>query len=58
VSNSYYRALTKPHVHLETTGIDRIEPDGIVTRDGAKRHRHPRPATGFDVWDANLRRSR
>ena len=25
VSNAYYRALTKPHVHLETSGIERIE---------------------------------
>ena len=55
VSNSYYRALTKPHVHLETTGIERIEPDGIVTRDGAKRFIDTLVlATGFDVWDANL----
>ena len=55
MSNSYYRALTKPHVHLETTGIDRIEPDGIVTRDGAKRFIDTLVlATGFDVWDANL----
>lgn len=55
VSNSFYRALTRPHVHLETTGIDRIEPDGIVTRDGAKRFIDSLVlATGFDVWDANL----
>ena len=55
VSNSYYRALTKPHVHLETTGIDRIEPNGIVTRDGAKRLIDTLVlATGFDVWDANM----
>ena len=55
VSNSYYRALTKPHVHLETTGIDRIEPDGIVTRDGTKRFIDTLVlATGFDVWDDNL----
>src|SRR4051812_17744504 len=37
LSNSYYRTFTKPHVHLETAGIDRIEPDGIVTLDGTKR---------------------
>ena len=29
-SNSYYTAFNKPHVHLESSGIDRIEPDGIV----------------------------
>ena len=33
-SNDYYRSFTKPHVHLETGGIERIEPDGIVTNDG------------------------
>ena len=55
LSNSYYRAFTKPHVHLETNGIDRIEPDGIVTRDGTKRFIDTLVlATGFDVWDANL----
>jgi cation diffusion facilitator CzcD-associated flavoprotein CzcO len=55
VSNSYFRALTKPHVHLDTTGIERIEPDGIITRDGAKRFIDTLVlATGFDVWDANL----
>lgn len=55
LSNSYYRAFNKPHVHLETSGIERIEPDGIVTRDGNK---HPIDtlvlATGFDVWETNL----
>ena len=55
ISNSYYRAFTKPHVHLETNGIDRIEPDGIVARDGTKRFVDTLVlATGFDVWEANL----
>jgi cation diffusion facilitator CzcD-associated flavoprotein CzcO len=55
LSNSYYRTLAKPHVHLETTGIDRIEFDGIVTRDGTKRIIDTLVlATGFDVWEANL----
>jgi cation diffusion facilitator CzcD-associated flavoprotein CzcO len=55
VSNSYYRAFTKPHVHLETSGIERIEPDGIVARDGTKRFVDTLVlATGYDVWDANL----
>ena len=41
-SNGYYRAFTKPHVHLQTDGIDRIEPDGIVNADGTKTvDRHP-----------------
>jgi cation diffusion facilitator CzcD-associated flavoprotein CzcO len=35
-SNDYYRTFTKPHVHLEATGIERIEADGIVTSAGHK----------------------
>jgi len=55
LSNSYYRTFSKPHVHLETSGIERIEPDGIVTRDGVKRPVDALVlATGFDVWDVNL----
>ncbi len=34
VNNDYYRAFTKPMCTLETAGIERIEPDGIVTTDG------------------------
>lgn len=55
VSNGYYRVFNKPHVHLETAGIERIEPDGIVARDGSKRLIDTLVlATGFDVWEANL----
>lgn len=55
MSNSYYRAFTKPHVHLETSGIGRIEPDGIVACDGTKRFIDTLVlATGYDVWDANM----
>jgi cation diffusion facilitator CzcD-associated flavoprotein CzcO len=55
LSNSYYRTFSKPHVHLETSGIDRIEPDGIVASDGTKRVIDTLVlATGFDVWEANL----
>ncbi len=54
-SNDYYRAFTKPHVHLETNGIERIEPDGIVTTDGHKAEIDTLVlATGFDVWYGNL----
>ena len=54
-SNTYYQTFTKPHVHLETNGIERIEPDGIVARDGTKRPIDTLVlATGFDVWDTNL----
>ena len=59
ISNSYYSAFTKPHVNLETSGIDRIEPDGIVASDGTKRFIDTLVlATGFDVWEANCRRLR
>jgi cation diffusion facilitator CzcD-associated flavoprotein CzcO len=55
ISNDFYRAFTKSHVHLETNGIDRIEHDGIVANDGTKRLIDTLVlATGFDVWEANL----
>ncbi|OBF27079.1 monooxygenase [Mycobacterium sp. ACS1612] len=55
ISNDYYPTFTRQHVHLETSGIERIEPDGIVGRDGTKRFIDTLVlATGFDVWDANL----
>ena len=54
-SNSYYRTLTKPHVHLETNSIERIEPDGIVTAGGHKTVIDTLVlATGFDLWEANF----
>lgn len=54
-SNSYYRTFTKPHVHLETTGIEHIEADGIVANDGSKTVIDTLVlATGFDLWDANF----
>ncbi|MDA3639035.1 flavin-containing monooxygenase [Mycobacterium xenopi] len=54
-SNSYYRTFTKPHVHLQTNSIERIEPDGIVTADGHKTHIDTLVlATGFNLWDANF----
>lgn len=55
ISNDYYSTFAKPNVHLETSGIERIEPDGIVARDGTKRFIDTLVlATGFDVWDSNL----
>lgn len=55
ISNDYYPTFTKPHVHLETSGIERIEPDGVVACDGSRRRIDTLVlATGFDVWDANL----
>jgi cation diffusion facilitator CzcD-associated flavoprotein CzcO len=54
-SNSYYRTFTKPHVHLQTAGIVRVEPDGIVASDGTKTIIDTLVlATGFDLWDANF----
>ena len=54
-SNSYYRTFTKPHVHLQTAGIERIEPDGIVASDGTKTEIDTLVlATGFDLWEANI----
>ncbi|WP_343577315.1 NAD(P)/FAD-dependent oxidoreductase [Mycobacterium sp.] len=54
-SNSYYRTFTKPHVHLQTAGIERIESDGIVASDGTKTQIETLVlATGFDLWDNNL----
>ncbi|MEE2852989.1 MAG: NAD(P)/FAD-dependent oxidoreductase [Actinomycetota bacterium] len=54
-SNGFYRAFTKPHVHLETNSIERIEHDGIVTADGRKTVIDTLVlATGFDLWEANF----
>ena len=50
LDNGWFRTLCEPHVELVTDAIARIEPDGIVTVDGARR-----PcdvivfATGFEV---------
>lgn len=54
-SNGYYRAFTKPHVHLQDAGIDHIVADGIVGKDGAKVTIDTLVlATGFDLWEANF----
>lgn len=54
-SNGYYRAFTKPHVHLQDNGIARIEADGIVGNDGVKTTIDTLVlATGFDLWEANF----
>ncbi|WP_430910966.1 flavin-containing monooxygenase [Methylobacterium sp. sgz302541] len=58
VSDDYYPALTRPNVALESGGIARITPAGIVMQDGTE---HPLDvliyATGFDVG-ASLSRVR
>ncbi len=54
-SNEYYPAFTRPDVHLETAGIEKIRPDGIVTTDGRETTVDVLVlATGFDMWDANF----
>jgi cation diffusion facilitator CzcD-associated flavoprotein CzcO len=54
-SNSYYRTFTKPNVHLQDSGIDHIEADGIVAKDGTKTVIDTLVmATGFDLWEANF----
>ncbi|MCE5289562.1 MAG: NAD(P)/FAD-dependent oxidoreductase [Nocardiaceae bacterium] len=54
-SNEYYPTFNKRHVTLETTSIDHIEPDGIVTVDGRKTQIDTLIlCTGFDLWDANF----
>lgn len=54
-SNSYYRTFAEPNVRLQSAGIDRIEPDGIVATDGSKTEIDTLVlATGFDMWEANV----
>ncbi|WP_197383086.1 flavin-containing monooxygenase [Mycolicibacterium mengxianglii] len=54
-SNSYYRTFAKPHVHLQSTGIERIEPDGVVASDGTTTEIDTLVlATGFDLWESNF----
>lgn len=54
-SNSYYRAFTRPAVHLQTSGIEQIEPGAIVARDGTRTELDTLVlATGFDLWEANI----
>ena len=54
-SNSYYRTFTKPNVHLQTSGIDHIEPHAIVANDGTRTEIDTLVlATGFDLWEANI----
>ncbi|MFE3293347.1 flavin-containing monooxygenase [Rhodococcus sp. NPDC059234] len=54
-SNSYFRTFTKPHVHLETGTIARVEPDAVVTADGRRTEIDTLIlATGFNLWDVNF----
>ncbi|MFL6089626.1 MAG: flavin-containing monooxygenase [Aeromicrobium sp.] len=54
-SNDYFPTFTKPHVHLETESIQRIDEKGIVTGDGGRRDIDVLVlATGFNLWDVNF----
>ncbi len=51
-SNDYYPTFLRPNVELVTEGIERIEPDGIVSRTGKKRKIDTLIlATGYKVWE-------
>ncbi|KRD05606.1 monooxygenase [Mycobacterium sp. Root265] len=54
-SNGYYRAFTRDNVHLQDAGIDHVQSDGIVGKDGTKVEIDTLVlATGFDLWEANF----
>ncbi|GAA3674628.1 NAD(P)/FAD-dependent oxidoreductase [Nocardioides ginsengisoli] len=54
-SNTYYPTFTRPHVDLETTSIDHVDPGGIVTADGNRVDLDVLVlATGFNLWDVNF----
>ncbi|MEV5829542.1 NAD(P)/FAD-dependent oxidoreductase [Spirillospora sp. NPDC052242] len=51
VSNDYYPALTRPHVHLITDPIERITPSGVRTSGGEHAADVLVYATGFSTTD-------
>ncbi len=54
-SNDYYPTFLKPHVHLETDSISRIDETGIITADGRRTDIDVLVlATGFNLWDTNF----
>lgn len=49
MSDEFYPAMQKPNAHLVTEGIDRVEPNGVRTRDGVLHELDVLViATGFD----------
>ena len=55
VSNHYYRTFNQPHVHLETTPIERIESDAVVMADGTRRGIDTLVlATGYSLWETSF----
>jgi 4-hydroxyacetophenone monooxygenase len=56
IDAGWYRTLTKPHVELVTSAIDRVTAAGIVTDDGREREFDVIVmATGFVVTDLTAR---
>ncbi|WP_024498889.1 flavin-containing monooxygenase [Gordonia amicalis] len=54
-SNTYFPSFTRPNVTLETSGIARLEADGILAGDGTKTEIDTLVlATGFNLWDVNF----
>ena len=54
-SNDYYLTFNRPNVHLETSPIERVEADGVVTADGHKITIDTLIlATGYNIWDTNF----
>jgi cation diffusion facilitator CzcD-associated flavoprotein CzcO len=54
-SNGFYQAFNRPNVHLQDAGIERIEANGIVGKDGTRNEIDTLVlATGFDLWEANF----
>lgn len=54
-SNTYYPTFNKPHVHLETETIARVDAAGIETADGRRTDLDVLVlATGFNLWDTNF----
>lgn len=54
-SNTYFRTFTQDHVDLETTTIDHVDAQGIVTKDGNRAELDVLVlATGFNLWDTNF----
>ncbi|MBP2472278.1 cation diffusion facilitator CzcD-associated flavoprotein CzcO [Crossiella equi] len=54
-SNDYFPTFTRPHVHLETTPIARVDERGLVTEDGRRTDIDVLLlATGFNLWETNF----
>ncbi|MBL9025156.1 MAG: NAD(P)/FAD-dependent oxidoreductase [Myxococcales bacterium] len=56
ISNDYYPALQRPNVELVTDGIERVEPNGVRTRDGRLHELDALVlATGFEAAEHAVR---